>query len=249
MSYCSLTSDDVKNLVVQGVKLIKEVRETVAPGLCPSIERTEELLAQGCFKTEKISLERRLNSFYPLNYSYFEPPSTITLDSRGPFWDKHLDMPDLTKTATSYCAAHELIHADDYLNGIRIAEETASHIETEHRDKLEASIKLLKKTAAPDFIQKEDNLVRIWAQQYADMATHYRTYLVFRHKQLPRIDYIWSALANHFFSPTILCQIEKSRGIDYVLDRITKGVGRWCLVDALMEADEACRKSATPYAV
>ncbi len=244
-----LTSERVRELVLEALDLIREVRDGRGLPLCPRIEETRRRLARGVFRAEEIPYERRRNSFYALSYSYFEPPSTITLDKRRPFWDRPLDLPELVETATYYCVVHEVIHADDYMNGNRVIKETMRHIEEAHEDKLRISMRWLRRSGAPDYIKRKETLLRIWAEQYADMITHYRTYVVLRERKFPKVDYIWACLYSNYFPPHILTAIERERGVDYVLRRITEDLGRYCLVEALREAEEISRKKARRYTV
>lgn len=217
--------------------------------LCTDIEETGRRLRAGTLKAEKIPYERRVNSFYAFSYSYFCPPSTVCLDSRRPFWDKALCYPEVVETATQYCAVHEVVHADDFSQGDRIVAETAKHIQKAHQDKLKTSIELLKKSRAPDFLKQGGNLIKIWAEQYADMITHYRAYLVLRQKRFPKIDYIWSCLGSHYFPPNLLTSIECAKGTEYVLKRITESLGEYCLVEALGEFDEILQRNSKRYTV
>jgi hypothetical protein len=239
----------VRRLVIDAIGLIKDVRGESGLPICLGIEETSSKLLGGVLKAEEIPHERRANSFYALNYSYFEPPSTISLDKRRPFWDDPLALPELVETATRYCAVHEVIHADDYREGNRVIKETMRHIEEAHQDKLKISLKLLKRSYAPSFIKRKGALARMWAEQYADMITHYRTYLVLRQKRFPKIDYLWSCLYSDYFPPNLLTAIECEKGVNYVLKRITENIGKYCLVEVFDEADEISRKNADKYAV
>ena len=239
----------MRRLVLDAIGLIKDVRGESGLPICLGIEETGSRLLNGVFRAEEISSERRANSFYALNYSYFEPPSTISLDKRRPFWDNPMDLPELVETATRYCAVHEVIHADDYREGNRIIKETMRHIGEAHEDKLKISLRLLKRSSAPWFINRKETLMRMWAEQYADMITHYRTYLILRHKRFPKIDYLWACLNSDYFPPNLLTAIECEKGVDYVLKRITEDIGRYCLVEVLDEAEEISNKNAEKYTV
>jgi len=244
-----LTSRDVKRLVFEAIGLIKEVRGEFRLPIFSGVEETGQRLFKGVFRAEEIPFERRVNSFYALNYSYFEPPSTISLDRRRPFWDNSLDLPELVETATYYCAVHEVIHADNYREGNRVVEETMRHISEEHQDKLKTSIRLLKRSHAPSFIASKECLTRLWAEQYDDMVTHYKTYLILRQKRFPKLDYLWDCLYTDFFPPNLLTAIECEKGVDYVLKCVTEKVGQYCLVEALDEVEEIGKKRAEKYAV
>ena len=247
---CSeLTSEDVRKLVFKAVDLIVEVRDETRLPLCPNVEETGKRLEKGTFKAEKMPYERRMKSFYAFTYSYFCPPSTISIDSRRPFWDKPLVFPEIVDTALQYCAVHEVIHAYDFGQGNRIVAETARHIEKAHPDKLKTSIALLRRSQAPNFLRHGENLVKIWSEQYADMVTHYRTYIILSHKQLPKVDYIWSWLGSHYFPPNLLTSIECGKGQEYVLKRITDGIGEYCLVEALGEVDQILESNSKRYTV
>lgn len=239
----------MRRLVLDAIGLIKDVRGEAGLPICLGIEETSSRLLKGVFKAEKISRERRADSFYALNYSYFEPPSTISLDKRRPFWDSHMDLPELVETATRYCAVHEVIHADDYGDGNRVIMETMRHIGEAHQDKLKISLRLLKRSHAPEFLKSKEALIRMWAEQYADMITHYRTYLVLRQKRFPKIDYLWSCLYSDYFPPNLLTAIECEKGVNYVLRRITEDIGKYCLVEVLDEAEEISKKNAEKYTV
>ena len=249
MSYSELASEDVRDLVFQAIKLIREVRDERGLPICLKIEETQEMFAQGTFKAEEIPYEKRANSFYALNYSYFEPPLTIGLDRRRPFWDKPLDLPKMIETATFFCVVHEVIHADDYRDGDQVIKETIKHIERAHQDKLKISIDFLKRNGAPDFLKRKKTLTSIWARQYSDMITHYRTYLILRHRHFPKIEYLWSCLYNDYFPPNIFTIIEREKGINYVIKRITEDLGNYCLIEALGEAEEISKKNAYKYTV
>jgi len=239
----------VKRLVFEAIGLIREVGGQFRFPILSRVEETGQRLFNGVFRAEEIPFERRVNSFYALNYSYFEPPSTISLDRRRPFWDNSLDLPELVETATYYCAVHEVIHADHYEEGNRVFKETMRHISENHQDKLKTSIRLLKRSRAPDFIARKESLTRLWAEQYDDMVTHYKTYLILRQKRFPKLDYLWDCLYTDFFPPNLLTVIESEKGVEYVLRCVTEKVGQYCLVEALDEVNEIGRKRAEKYAV
>ena len=92
-------------------------------------------------------------------------------------------------------------------------------------------------------------MIKTWAYQYADSATHYRTYLVLNHKKFPKIDNIWVSLYNSIFSPRLLTTIEKEKGLNYTANLLSEGIGKVCIVEIAKEFEEISHKKAGTYTV
>jgi len=242
-----LTSDDVRDLVFKAIGMIMDAQRKLNLPICPHMEETHERLRSGGFRAEPLS--RNGGGLYAMDYGAFEPPSTIVLDSGLPSCDEHLDIPQLPNTLASYCATHEVIHADDHTGGDRVLSATRSHILLDHVDKLEKGMQIIERKGGRDCIGGYEELAGLWASQYVDMVTHYRSYVVLRHKQLPKIDLVWARLGDHFFPPNLLTCIERQRGINHVFDIITKRVGEYCLIDALGESQRIRERNEFRYTV
>lgn len=215
--------------------------------ICLHLGETCERLRGGEFRAEP--LPRSRTGLYTMDYGAFEPPSTIVLDSRIPFCDRPLNIPKLPRTLACYCATHELIHADDHTGGDRLLSDTQRHILKDHVDKLERGMQIIEQEGGSGCIGSYEELAGLWALQYVDMVTHYRTYVVLRHKRLPKLDFIWTGLRNNYFPPNLFTCIEHQRGIDYIFDIITKRAGEYCLIDVLKESESINKMNAFRYAV
>jgi len=242
-----LTSDDVRELVFEAIGLIEDAQRELDLPICPHIEETSESLRDGEFRAEP--LPRNRSGPYAMDYGAFEPPSTIILDSGLPSCDCPLSIPGLPDTLARYCATHEVIHADDHTGGDRLLVETRRHILKDHGDKLERGMMIIEQEGGGDCIRSYEELADLWAMQYVDMATHYRAYVVLRHKQLPKIDFIWAGLRNDLFPPHMFTCIERDKGVSYVLGIITQHAGEYCLIDALRESEGIREKNACRYTV
>jgi hypothetical protein len=242
-----LTSGDVRNLVFEAIGNIADAQRELNMPICPHIEETRERLRGGEFRVEHLAGNR--GGPYAMEYGIFEPPSTIILDSELPFCDWPLSIPQLPDTFAHYCTTHEVIHADDYTGGDRLLSETRRHILREHGDKLEKGMMIIEMEGGGDCIHSYEELAELWATQYVDMVTHYRAYVALRYRRLPKLDFIWAGLRKDFFPPTLLTNIERQRGIEYVFDIIDRQAGNYCLIDVLREYESIGERSADSYTV
>ena len=242
-----LASKDVRKLVFEAIGMVADVQRELDLPICPHLEETREMLRGGDFKAEPILRTR--GSSYATDYGAFEPPSTIILDSWLPFCDRPLSIPQLPRTLARYCATHELIHADDHTGGDGLLSETQRHILKDHRDKLETGMRIIEQEGGSGCIGSYEELAGLWAVQYVDMVTHYRSYVVLRHKQLPKLDFIWAGLRNNYFPPNLLTCIEHQKGVNYIFDIFTRRAGEYCLIDALRESESINKMNFYRYTV
>jgi len=242
-----LTPKDVKKLVLESIKLIENSQKELDVPICKNLKGTRKRLRNGTYKAEPFL--RKLNVRYLTAHGSFNPPSTITLDSRLPFSDRPLDIPEIPHTLSYYTAIHEFIHADDYTGGDQLLIATTKHILSEHEDKLMKGMKIIESQGVKDYIGNNENLACLWAIQYVDMATHYRTYVVFRHSKFPRLDFIWSRLENDFFPPQLFTHIEREKDSRYIFENIIGKAGEYCLIDALSDFTDIGEKCAGKYTV
>lgn len=242
-----LTSDDVRRLVFDAIQMIVDAQRELDLPICPHMEETRGRLRGGVFRAEPLLRNRK--GSYAMDFGSFEPPSTIVLDSRLPFCDSPLRIPQLPGTLALYCATHEVIHADDHTGGDRLLMETRRHILEDHVDKLEKGMRAVEREGGRGCIGGYEELAGLWAMQYVDMVTHYRTYVVLRHEQLPKLDFVWSGLRDRFFPPNLLTRIERQRGVDYIFDIISGQAGEYCLIDALKESMSIGERNACRYTV
>jgi hypothetical protein len=226
-----LTSDGVKNLVLQSVKLIEETRNELNLSLFRRIDETRSRLNYGTFRAEKFPLHRLSHYIYAKAYGYFKPPSTIVLDKDLPLEGKIFNQSLLATTATYYCAVHEVIHADDYTDDNRILNETLKHIKTKHKNELTNASHILRRHPKDHAATSKKEIGTTWAYQYVDSATHYRTYLVLKHKRFPKIENIWVSLYNSIFSPRFFTTIEKAKGFRYMARLLSNKIGKTCIVE------------------
>jgi hypothetical protein len=204
----------------------------------PNIRETRNRLKTGTFKAVYINNPKGQN--YSMDYGSFQPPSTILLDKNLPSSDHPLHIPDFAETLTKYSAVHELIHADDHTGGDKLLLETRKHVLKTHEDKLEKSLHIIESDGGSEYITNFDDLASLWAIQYVDMVTHYRSYVVLRHMQYPKLDQIWSRLSTDYFPPNLLTCIEVTKGISFVFNLFTDEIGNYCLIEAL--EDYSCIK-------
>lgn len=242
-----LTPDDVRRLAFEAFELIDDAQKELNLPICPQIDETRRRMRGGVFRA--IPLSRKRGAHYAMEYGSFDPPSTIVLDSRLPFCDRPLDISQLPSSMAQYSATHEVIHADDYTGGDTLLVKTMEHILRSHRDKLEKGMSIIEQQGGCECIKSYEDLARLWAMQYVDMATHYRAYVVLRFKKLPKLDFIWSHLQSDFFPPTLLTRIEQERGAENVFDTITCRAGEYCLIDALRDSQNISEKDASKYTV
>ena len=85
-------------------------------------------------------------------------------------------------------------------------------------------MKIIEEGGNDDCIACTSYLASLWAIQYVDMLTHYRAYLVLRHKRFPRLDFLWNLMQNDFFPPSILTRIERDKNTRYIFDEIISRV-------------------------
>lgn len=242
-----LTSEDVRDLVFQSIELIAEAQEELDLPICPSILETRERLRSGVF-TASLSPKNEDGDFN-MTYGSFDPPTTIILDGYLPFCDWPMDIPKVADSMTHFTATHEVIHADDHTGGDHILLATKEHIFEDHRDKLEKGMQVIEARQETDCICSYEDLASLWAMNYVDILTHYRTYVVLRHHDLPRLDMIWDFMQGDFFPPGLLTRIEAERDTRYIFDSIICRPGSYCLIDALMESNSISAKNATTYTV
>ncbi len=242
-----LSDGDVRNIVQESIKLISATqRETRLP-LSPTIGSTRHRLNQGEFKAKHINNGR--NSAYAMDFGTFQPPNKIFLDKRLPSCDHPMHMPEFAETMTTYSGIHEVIHADDHTGGDKLLLATRSHILENHEDKLEKSMQIIREDGGYVGIDNYDDLSSLWAVQYVDMVTHYRSYVVLRHHRYPKLDQIWSRLRNEYFPPNLLTNIEVAKGVNYVFNLFTERIGEYCLIEALDEYNRLKERQAASYMV
>lgn len=242
-----LTSEDVRELVFQSIELIAYAQEELDLPICPSILETHERLKRGVFKASLPP--KKIAGHYHMAYGSFDPPSTIILDGYLPFCDWPMDIPKVADSMTQYTSTHEVIHADDHTRGDHILHATKEHIFEEHQDKLEKGMQVIETRQETDCICSYEDLASLWAMNYVDVLTHYRTYVVLRHHDLPRLEMIWDLMQDELFPPGLLTRIEAERDTRYIFDSIICRPGSYCLIDALMESNSISAKNATTYTV
>ncbi|MCP8310939.1 MAG: hypothetical protein L6N94_05520 [Candidatus Methylarchaceae archaeon HK01M] len=228
-----LSDDNVHDLVYESIELIKKVQRQLQLPISPNLRRTIKRLKNGCFKAEHIRGLRK--NKYTMEYGMFIPPSTIILDKHLLKSDKPMDIPEFVDTFMVYNAVHEVLHADDNVGGDKLLLSTLEHIIKIHGDKLEKSMEIIKEEGNHDCIRNKKDLAFLWAIQYNDVVTHYRTYVVLRHMKYPKLDHIWSRLRKDYFPPHLLTNIEIVKGIKYVFSLFTEKLGEYCLIEAYKE--------------
>jgi len=242
-----LTDGDVRQLVKDSLNLISRTQRQLNLPIMPNYPTTIKRLQQGNFKAMYINNPRGKN--YSMDFGSFQPPANIFLDKRLPSSDHPLYMPDFAETLTKYSAIHEIIHADDHVGGDKLLLATCNHILKTHEDKLDRSLQIINSERCECAIKDYQDLASLWAIQYVDMVTHYRSYVVLRHMQSPKIDQIWSRLSNDYFPPNLLTCIEASRGSDYVFSLFTERMGEYCLIEALEEYNSMKERDSYSYTV
>lgn len=242
-----LTDNDVRGLVRDSLHIISRTQRSLNLPIMPNLVTTTKRLKQGNFKAMYINNPKGKN--YSMDFGSFQPPASIFLDKRLPSSDHPMDMPDFADTMTTYSTVHEIIHADDHVGGDQLLIATVRHILREHPDKLERSLQIIKEEGGNTVIKDYEDLASLWAIQYVDMVTHYRSYVVLRHMQAPKLDQIWSRLSNDYFPPNLLTCIEVSKGSDYVFGLFTEKMGDYCLIEALEEYKCMKEREAQSYMV
>ncbi len=241
-----LSPSDVKELVFEAIVIVAETQREFDLSICPNIEVTWQILKEGRFLSTHLTKDRV--GSYNMAFGSYEPPATIIMDSRIPFCDRPLNIPEVPHTLLRYTATHEVIHVDDHLGGDALYNGTKEHILCDHGDKLESGMAFITKEGSCDQIAYEGDLASIWAMQYVDMVTHYRAYVALRARHFPQLDLIWSKMQEMLFPPRMLTEIEREKGTRYVFESIHH-VGEYCLIDALMESSSIGDKAACKYTV
>ena len=242
-----LNSVDVRKLVFESIGLIDEAQMKLQLPICRNLAATKKILKRGMFKAAPLRRERE--GKYHTLYGDFSPPATIILDNELPFCDSPFDIPEVPRTMTYYTSVHEVIHADDYAGGDRVIIGTREHILKDHKDKLEVSMEIIRQRSDDDCIASDEELAGLWAIQYADLLTHYRSYVVLRHHRFPKLDFIWDLMQSELFPPSLLTKIERAKGISYIFEAIIDRVGKYCLIDALAETMHIGDRYADAYTV
>jgi len=242
-----LTHDDVRRLVFGSIDLIREAQDQLRLLIGENIFETRDRLSEGEFRAE--DMPKPWNSPYRMEFGAFVPPSMVILDKNLPLSDRPMDVPEFASTLSLYTAVHEVIHADDHTGGEKLLIATRKHILEAHRDKLKKALEIIRRQGGCDSIRNYEDLAELWAMQYVDMVTHYRSFVVLRYGGLPKLDDVWSRLSDDFFSPCILTCIELQKGAEYVFSLFTKRMGEYCLIDALAEYEEIGEKRACCYTV
>lgn len=243
----SLTAEDVRNLILHSIELIIYTQNQLMLPICTNIVTTYSKLYNGKFRA--INLPKKRDSQYRMVYGAFEPPDLISLDRELPYCDLPLDLPEFSYTMTHYTAIHETIHADDHNGGDKIYLATIRHFLNEHMDKLEKSMLIISEDQNNNYIQSIEDLACLWAVQYMDILTHYRSYVVLRHNKFPKLDMVWEQMQNDFFPPSMLTTIEHETNINYIFDKIIGRAGEYCLIDTLMEHQNIGNKNIYKYTV
>jgi len=244
-----LSSENVKDLVLLGVTLVQDTRNELDLPLFRTIEDTGNRLKNGVYRARKFRLQPLSRYAYAKAYGFFKAPSTIVLDEDLPLEGRLFNQPELATTATYYCAVHEVIHADDYTDNNRIVTETLHHINTQHVNELAEASSRLSRHVRSRWGRTIKEIVNTWAYQYVDSATHYRTYLVLKHKQFPKIDTVWVSLYNSIFSPRLFTTLENTKGLYHTAQLLSDQMGRTCIVELVKEHEEASQRNVRTYTV
>jgi len=194
-------------------------------------------------------MNHRGNHNYAMDYGSFVPPDTILLDKNLPSSDHPMNLPEFAETITMYSALHEVLHADDHMNGDRLLIGTRKHVLREHRDKLSKSMRIIEYEGGCDAIRNFKDLATLWGVQYSDMVTHYKGYVILRHMGYPKLEHLWSSLREDYFPPNLLTCIERTKGTDYVFSLFTDRIGEYCLIDALEEYNSIKERNCSSYMV
>ncbi|UCH57470.1 MAG: hypothetical protein JSV18_00695, partial [Candidatus Bathyarchaeota archaeon] len=115
--------------------------------------------------------------------------------------------------------------------------------------KLDRGLEFIGSGACSDHIRSHEDLACLWSMQYVDMVTHYRAYVATRQRGLSKLDLIWGLMLDGYFPPNLLTTIERERDTRYIFDSIIGQVGRYCLIDALMESLRIGYKVSCKYTV
>ena len=242
-----LTDGDVRRIVLESLEMISSTQNQLALPIAPNLWRTKLRLDTGSFIAGIIN--RRGERRYSMEYGSFSPPSTIILDRRLPSSDHPMDLPDFAETMIAYSGVHEVIHADDHTGGDKLLLATRRHTMDTHVDKLKKSMRIIREEGGCSAITSYGDLASLWAVQYVDMFTHYRSYIVLRHKRYSQLDNVWSRLNEDFFPPNLLTSIEASKGTDHVFKLFTERIGEYCLIEALEEYNSIKEKDSSSYTV
>lgn len=242
-----LSDGDVRRIVRESLEMISATQNQLGLPIAPNLWRTKFRLETGSFIAG--SVNKRRGGKYSMDYGSFTPPSTITLDRRLPSSDHPMNLPDFAETMIAYSGVHEVIHADDHTGGDRLLLATREHILKTHKDKLEKSMRIIKEEGGCSAICNHNDLASLWAVQYVDMATHYRSYVVLRHRKYSKLDHIWSRLSDDFFPPHLLTCIEAGKSPEYVFRLFTERAGEYCLIEALEEYNAIKEKDSASYTV
>ena len=242
-----LTAVDVRALVLDAIDLIQYAQRDLKLPICPNIRTTRYKLKEGRFIAKKLPRDR--TGSYHMAFGTFDPPSTIILDSTLPFCDRPLDIPEIPHTMAYYTATHEVIHADDHIGGDLTYLATHEHILKNHMDKLEDSMQIIRENNNDDCIQSSYELACLWAIQYMDILTHYRSYVVLRHHDFPKLDMVWDRMQNEIFPPALMTTIERDKNMQYIFKTMIENAGDYCLIDAIQENQDIGAKNAEKYTV
>jgi len=242
-----LTSEDVRRLVFDSIGLVAEAQVKLDLPICPNLDYTRNLLMNGKFFAT--ALPKKCIGSYHMAYGAFDPPASITLDSRIPFCDRPLNIPQVPETLAYYTATHEVIHADDHVGGDQMFAATKEHIVEEHEDKLAKGLEIIEGSDERCGIGSYDDLACLWAMQYVDLITHYKAYVVLRHGRYPKLDLVWDHMQNDFFPPKMLTKIECEKDTRYIFQNILGQMGEYCLIDALMESSSIGKRAVCSYTV
>jgi hypothetical protein len=242
-----LSDGDVRRIVQESIKLINRTQKETRLPISPNLASTRHRLSKGELKAKYINKGK--NRAYAMDFGNFQPPNVIYLDKRLPSCDHPMNLPDFADTMIAYSGIHEVIHADDHTGGDKLLLATRKHILEAHVDKLEKSMEILMNDGGVPCIDGYADLASLWAVQYVDMVTHYRSYVVLRHMRYPKLDQIWSRLRNDYFPPNLLTNIEVTKGTEYVFSLFTEKLGKYCLIEALKEYNVLKEKVTASYMV
>ena len=242
-----LSDGDVRRIVQESIKLINRTQKETRLPISPNLASTRHRLSKGELKAKYINKGK--NRAYAMDFGNFQPPNVIYLDKRLPSCDHPMNLPDFADTMIAYSGIHEVIHADDHTGGDKLLLATRKHILEAHVDKLEKSMEILMNDGGAPSIDGYADLASLWAVQYVDMVTHYRSYVVLRHMRYPKLDQIWSRLRNDYFPPNLLTNIEVTKGTEYVFSLFTEKLGKYCLIEALNEYNVLKEKVTASYMV
>jgi hypothetical protein len=239
MKWRLLTPEDVRQLVFNSMDEIEEAQSSLHLPICPNLHETRRRLRGGIFRAEPLMDERG----YQMDYGLFQPPSTIILDSRLPFLEGG-------ESLLYYSVVHEVIHADDHTGGDRLYRETKRHILEEHGEELERGMRIVDENGGRTYIRNREKLAELWAMQYVDLYTHYRTYIVLRERRTPRLERLWERLHGEGpITARLLTYLERRRGVRYIFKLLTEMGGRRCLIDLLRECEDIKKMDMVRYTI